>query len=310
MPNIKSTNFYKTIFFIYSLFFFLSSSITFASEPLVTSNWLNKNLNQSNIKILDIRNRIDGGSIDEFIKSHIPNSIYSNYIEDGWRVQSKEGIPGVLPDIQDLQNLIQSLGIGNDDHVIIVSGGTSSSDFGSAARVYWTFKTLSHDNVSILNGGYQDWIQSGFENEIGLSSNKPSNFIAKFTSQYLAVTNDVDSAIKNNEIELIDARPSIQYSGKEKSGAVSRFGTIPSSKNIQQNLITLVDSSKLKSKEEVRQLLLSQGVNNKLNAITFCNTGHWAAVSWFALSEYLGYSNVKMYDGSLAEWDHLEKDII
>ena len=77
-----------------------------------------------------------------------------------------------------------------------------------------------------------------------------------------------------------------------------------------RNLITLVDSSKLKSKEEVRQLLLSQGVNNKLNAITFCNTGHWAAVSWFALSEYLGYSNVKMYDGSLAEWDHLEKDII
>ena len=53
MPNIKSTNFYKTIFFIYSLLFFLSSSITFASEPLVTSNWLNKNLNQSNIKILD-----------------------------------------------------------------------------------------------------------------------------------------------------------------------------------------------------------------------------------------------------------------
>ena len=97
-----------------------------SSAPLVSTNWLLDNLNNQNIKILDIRNKIDGGSLDTFIQSHIPGAVYSNYLEDGWRVKSKDGVPGILPELSDLENLIQNLGISNNDHVIIVSGGNLS----------------------------------------------------------------------------------------------------------------------------------------------------------------------------------------
>jgi thiosulfate/3-mercaptopyruvate sulfurtransferase len=33
-----------------------------------------------------------------------------------------------------------------------------------------------------------------------------------------------------------------------------------------------------------------------------CNTGHWAATNWFALSELAGQKNVKLYPGSMVDW--------
>ena len=47
------------------IFFFFVSSAN-AAEPLVESNWLKKNINNSNVFILDIRNKLDGGGYDAF----------------------------------------------------------------------------------------------------------------------------------------------------------------------------------------------------------------------------------------------------
>ena len=63
------------------------------------------------------------------------------------------GIAGMLPPVEQISNLIGSLGIGNQDHVVLIPYGTSSSKMGTATRIYWTFKVLGHDKVSILNGG-------------------------------------------------------------------------------------------------------------------------------------------------------------
>ena len=78
--------------------------------------------------------------------------------------QNVDGIKGQLPPVKEIELLIGGLGINNKKHVIVVYGGVNSTDFGSAARVYWTFKTLGHDEVSILNGGYKAWESSGFQN--------------------------------------------------------------------------------------------------------------------------------------------------
>jgi thiosulfate/3-mercaptopyruvate sulfurtransferase len=42
--------------------------------------------------------------------------------------------------------------------------------------------------------------------------------------------------------------------------------------------------------------------NPAQETVAFCNTGHWAATDWFALSEVLGQKNVKMYPGSMVSW--------
>ena len=133
-----------------TIIFFLFVSSANAAEPTVSSDWLNKNLNSPNVFVLDIRNKLDGGGYDAFKEEHIPGSVHSDYLGAGWRTTIK-GVVGQFPGTKALSQLIGGLGIDNQKHVVIVYGGVSSLDFGSAARVYWTFKTIGHENVSILN---------------------------------------------------------------------------------------------------------------------------------------------------------------
>ncbi len=60
----------------------------------------------------------------------------------------------MLTSVEQISNLIGSLGIGNQDHVVLIPYGTSSSKMGTATRIYWTFKVLGHDKVSILTAGW------------------------------------------------------------------------------------------------------------------------------------------------------------
>ena len=283
----------------FSLFFTLKS---YAAEPLISVDWLKSNLSNEKLIVLDIRNKIDGGSKDVFEVSHIPTAVYSNYLEDGWRT-TVDGIVGKLPPLKDLEILIGGLGINNDSHVIVVPGGVSSTDFGSASRVYWTFKVLGHNNVSILDGGYAAWIgQLPTQIETGTVNPTTAIFKADFQSKYLATTEDVVNALANNSSVLVDARPEEQFLGKSKSGKALAAGTIPGSFNLQQQTLVEENTSFYKDAIAVAQLVKEVGIKSTEGEIAFCNTGHWATVAWFALSEVLGYDNVKNYDGSMVEW--------
>ena len=283
----------------FSLFFTLKS---YAAEPLISVDWLKSNLSNEKLIILDIRNKIDGGSKDAFELSHIPTAVYSNYLEDGWRT-TVDGIVGKLPPLKDLEILIGGLGINNDSHVIVVPGGVSSTDFGSASRVYWTFKVLGHNNVSILDGGYAAWIgQLPTQIETGTVNPTTAIFKADFQSKYLATTEDVVNALANNSSVLVDARPEEQFLGKSKSGKALAAGTIPGSFNLQQQTLVEDNTSFFKDAITVAQLVKEVGIESTEGEIAFCNTGHWATVAWFALSEVLGHDNVKNYDGSMVEW--------
>ena len=283
----------------FSLFFTLKS---YAAEPLISVDWLKSNLSNEKLIVLDIRNKIDGGSKDAFEVSHIPTAVYSNYLEDGWRT-TVDGIVGKLPPLKDLEILIGGLGINNDSHVIVVPGGVSSTDFGSASRVYWTFKVLGHNNVSILDGGYAAWIgQLPTQIETGTVNPTTAIFKADFQSKYLATTEDVVNALANNSSVLVDARPEEQFLGKSKSGKALAAGTIPGSFNLQQQTLVEDNTSFFKDAITVAQLVKEVGIESTEGEIAYCNTGHWATVAWFALSEVLGHENVKNYDGSMVEW--------
>jgi thiosulfate/3-mercaptopyruvate sulfurtransferase len=148
-----------------ALVLIVASSLAMASgdktTPLVDADWLDANLNRSDLVVLDVRSGIDnGGDRSSFQQAHIPGSVYSSYTGDGWR-ESRNGVAGLLPPVASLERLIGSLGIGNEDTVVIVPAGTGVTDFGSAARVYWTFRVLGHDAVTILNGGFAGWQAAG-----------------------------------------------------------------------------------------------------------------------------------------------------
>ena len=252
---------------IVTIFFFIFSFSAYAAEPLVDAKWLDNNLKNSEVFVLDIRNKIDKGSYETFTQGHIPDSIYSDYLQDGWRT-NVDGIKGQLPPIKEIEGLIGGLGINNKKHVIIVYGGVNSTDFGSAARVYWTFKTLGHDEVSILNGGYKAWESQDFKIETGDHNPKLVKFIAKFTDKYYANADDVIGVIKSKKIGIVDARPVAFFVGEK--GIEGKEGRIKNSYNLQQQTLVNEDLATFKSVDEIKKLIGEWLVTE--------NTSHWLGI--------------------------------
>ncbi|ALM52460.1 sulfurtransferase [Halomonas huangheensis] len=272
-------------------------------EPLVSPQWLSEHLEDENLVVLDIRSSVDnGGDRSSFEKAHIPGSIYSSYTEDGWR-ETRDGVQGVMPPVSSLERLIGGLGIDNDDTVVIVPAGTGATDFGSAARVFWTFQVLSHDDVTILDGGFAGWQEAGLDVASGeVQYPDPVRFEGSLDDSLLATTEEVEAA-RDAQVQLVDARPEGFFSGGEQSSATSSPGTIPGALNLPyENFLRDDKGAWHLDTAEVTARLQASELSGDAPMVSFCNTGHWAATDWFVLSQIAGYDDVALYDGSMAEW--------
>jgi thiosulfate/3-mercaptopyruvate sulfurtransferase len=271
-------------------------------KPLMDVEWLKSNLERDDLVLIDIRNKIDGGSVETFAKGHIPGSLHSDYLKAGWRTKA-DGVVGQTPSVETLEALIGELGVDNDDTVLVIPAGVSSTDFGSAARVYWTFKYLGHESVAILDGGYRAWIADpGNPIETGLGeAPEPALFEADLQPELRVDAEAVTAAIDDQETLLVDGRPDKQYTGLEKHDAAKAAGHIPGATHFDQagtfdeKTGKLLDLAKLEG-------LVPASLTEADEVYSYCNTGHWAAVNWFVLSEVMGKDNVKLYDGSMVEW--------
>lgn len=268
-----------------------------AAEPLVSADWLKGQLATPNLVVLDIRSAIDGGGIKAYETGHIPGAVHSDYDKAGWRV-TRDNVGFVLPSLAQLEKLIGELGIDETSTVVIVPAGVHVTDFGSAARTYWTLKVAGLKNISILDGGFAAWKSAGYPVESGSKPPSPAIATIALDNSLLAQTSDVEAATRAG-VTLIDARSQALFTGKEKAPNVTAYGHIPGSVNLDSEIFYDQKSNRLKPKAELAALAkaLPDGP-----AISYCNTGHWAATDWFVLHEILGRKNVKLYDGSMVEW--------
>jgi len=268
--------------------------------PLVDAAWLAANLDLPGLVVLDVRNQLGEESEKDYRAGHIPGAVHSDYLKAGWR-STVDGVPGQLPPVATLEALIGGLGIDNDNHVVVVAGGKSALDMGSATRVYWTFKVLGHDKVSVLDGGHRAYTADpGNPVEAGWNEPQPKIFTANFRPEMVADYLDVLVA-QGEGTRLVDLRPSAQYRGEAAHPAAKRAGTIPRATNLPESSLTAEDG-RFVAPERMAQLLTAAGVAGDEPSIAFCNTGHWASLGWFAQSELLGRPDVKLYDGSMVDW--------
>ncbi|MCC9626051.1 sulfurtransferase [Thalassospira sp. MA62] len=267
-------------------------------KPLVDANWVDENLDNPSMVVVDIRSMTKQGNPYE--AGHIPGAVYAPYGQFGWRAKV-DNVVGMLPPVNVISQRIGSLGIDNDKQVVIVPAGQNSSDFGGATRVYWTFKVLGHDAVTILDGGQRAWLAAGKEVSTDPVSSDVVAFNADFRPELLATAEDVAKA-QEDGTALIDARPASQFKGEAKSGVVARPGTIPGAKNLSQGDFYDAQKGAFVASDVIAEMASNAGVDQDDKEIAFCNTGHWASVAWFGLSEVMGNKNTAMYDGSMTEW--------
>ena len=284
-------------------FLFLVTAMTAASAtPLVDAGWLSGKLNDDKLVLIDLRNKIDGGSYDTYLEGHIPSAVHSDYLKDGWRV-GRGDVVGLLPEAAQFEALARKLGVSADSHVVLVPAGVSSTDFGSSARAYWTFKIFGHDKVSILDGGYADW-KAAYPGQIETGAPvapAPGDFTARFQPQGYVTTEQVRQIVDaEHGTTLLDGRTKEQFLGDAKHPKAAVGGRIPGAELIFQQHAYDVADNRLKSVAELEQIY--GDLDPQLPIVSYCNTGHWAATNWFVLSEVLGHDDVKLYDGSMVEW--------
>src|SRR5690606_12132019 len=209
--------------FVSVLSFLAAPALADEIRPLVDAEWVKLNAGKENVVVLDIRDNIAETELGE--KPYIAGAVVAPYASAGWRTEV-EGVPGMLPPLEQITKLIGDLGIDDDDHVVIVPWGTDSSEFGGATRVYWTFKYLGHDEVSILDGGWRQFDAAGGERSEKPVEPQPVNFEYELQEDLLATTEEVVAALEAG-VTLVDGRPVEQFEGKSKSPVVHANGTIP-----------------------------------------------------------------------------------
>ncbi len=267
------------------------SNLVWAAQPLINADQLAE---LTDVRVLDIR------IIDQYLEGHIPGAVSTPY-GDGWRT-TMNGMSGMMPHIPVLEQKIQNLGVNNDDWVVVASSGANAMDYAAAARVYWTFKMLGHDQVSLLDGGMAAWQAQGLPMDAALVRAEVGDFTAQLQPQYLMTAEQIMQ--QGDSLQLIDSRPQALFDGDDKFANARVAGTIPGAKNLNHTAAYQNDGVMLfADAAQLRTLATEAGIDLNANATaTFCNTGHLGATQWFVFSELLGLPNVSMYDGSIVDW--------
>ena len=270
-----------------------------SAAPLVSVAWLAAHRTDPDVVVLDIRSVVDGGGAQAYARAHITGAVHSDYDKAGWRV-TRNGVPFSLPSVAELEKLIGALGIDEDTHVVVVPAGVSATDFGSAARVYWTLKVAGLARVSILDGGFAAWTADPHNPvESGDHPPSPKIFTATLDQKLVATTPDVEQAERDRSASLIDARPATFFLGREKAPNVAAYGHIAHAINLDHAGFYDDTTNRLRPASDLASIAARVPAGP---AIAYCNTGHWSATDWFVLSEVLGRKDVRLYDGSMAAW--------
>ncbi|HUG61246.1 MAG TPA: rhodanese-like domain-containing protein, partial [Methylomirabilota bacterium] len=247
-----------------------------AAPPLVDAAWLKANLDNVDVVVLDLREPAKEGDDNPHAAGRIPDSVHAPYAASGWRTKIGD-VPGMLPSEAAIEALLGRLGVEEDDHVVIVSDGKTSSDFGAAARVYWTLKVMGHEAKSVLEGGHAGWVAAGGDLESGpADAAAPTIYDATYDPALVATLDDVKAA-QAAGVTLVDARPVDQYTGKVTPDNVGIAGTIGGAVSLPHTVLVrngndVIDGASLASyRSEV-------GIAGEGDHIAFCNTGHWASV--------------------------------
>jgi thiosulfate/3-mercaptopyruvate sulfurtransferase len=265
-----------------------------AVDPLITPAELEQIRTEADPLILDIRG-------DAYAEGHIPGAVHAPY--PSFRGPAEN--PGQLLTDEQLTDVFRSLGVTFDRPTVIVHQGTDETDFGAAARVYWTLKSGGVSEIAILNGGMNAWTSDESRDlATEATAPQPSDVEVTFSHEWLATRDDV-MAVVDGEAEalLLDARPETFWAGEESHKAAARPGTLPQSEYFAHT--GWFDSGPaIVNAAAARKLAEENGFTGEETLISFCNTGHWASTNWFALSELAELENVKLYPESMVGWSN------
>lgn len=263
-------------------------------EILVDTNWLENHLDDPNFRIIEV-----DMSQEPYQDAHIPGAVFWNISTDlllpDWRMNL---------DAKSFEKLMSKSGITND--MMVIAYGSYP---GTGAWIFWLLRLFGHQNVRVLNGGYQKWKLENRPLAKKLSTFPPVPYSAKAPDASLRVLHhEVQASIGRSDRILLDVRTSQEYSGEwffnRPPQGSERTGHITGAVHIE-HILTFNEDGTFKSFDELQALYSSKGIASDKEVFPYCAIGARSGYTWFVLKYLLGYPNVRNYDGSWNEWSRL-----
>lgn len=231
-------------------------------ELLVDTDWLSQHLDDSNIRIVDVRKPGD------YQGGHIPGSVNLNTMDSKgtmydqtdpvqWRVLSKS----------QAEDVFGKLGI--TDRTIVVTVGDANMLW--AARLFWTLEYYGHGGgkTRVLNGGITKWKAENRQLATDVPSVKPAAFAANPQPKLIATKQQVLDVVNGKATAFVLATvPLAEFNGGNSSSA-ARGGHIPGAQQLDWSQVVTGDPAIFKSAADLQTAFASVGLTKDKNGIVY-----------------------------------------
>ena len=263
-------------------------------ESLVSTDWVAEHGGDANVRLVEVD--MDTSAYEQ---GHIAGAVGWN-----WQSQLQQSVRRDLATKEEIEQLLGSSGIGNDTTVILY--GDNNNWF--AAWAFWQLKYYGHGDVRLMNGGRAKWEAEGRPTTTDVPAHAAVAYAAGEGDQSIRAYRDQVLALVNaGSISLVDVRSPAEFSGELLAPPAApqegsqRGGHIPGASNISWGQAVDEDGT-FKSADALRELYGAQGIDGGKETIAYCRIGERSSHTWFALTQLLGFENVRNYDGSWTEW--------
>ena len=258
---------------------------------IVDADWLNENLDNENLLILDAR------GADAYNKGHIPGAIavmWQNFADMSGTPADNPNWGTVLK-AEELSKKLSEFGISPDKEIVVYTA--TDGGWGEDGRIVWMLKRAGFENAKMLDGGFEYWTSKGYEVSKEAVEPTPTEVnITKLSDDTNIETEELANRL--GELVVIDARAKDEYEGAQNYGE-ARGGHVPGAINIPFNEFLNKDGT-LKTAGEIKAILDSNGIDKDDEIVTYCTAGIRSAHMQIVL-DMMGY-NARNYDASFYVW--------